>query len=368
MKNLKKAIAVTLAGTMMLGALSACGNSSTDNSAGDTDNTSAESESTSTVTASTETSADAVTLQWAYTPPADSQDESWYMSIGDRISELTDGAVTYEYYAGGALGSEKVALEGVASGTINQASISPNVVATVLPEFNALCLPYMFDSAEHFYAVISTDEYYEKMNEIANAAGMQYLGEVFYIPRTIATNTPVYTPDDANGQVIRVMDGTIYTDMMELWGFGSSVIAYGEVYTAVQQGTIDGIENSNDGNLSMTFYEVISYSTQTNHVYHGQAAFMNLEQWNALSEETQEAIHQAWTENMAEAIEVLPDLYAEQETQMEENGVELIYLTDEQRQEWIDASVPLYEQYKEVIGEEFYDWFTDLVEEKRPAE
>lgn len=368
MKNMKKIVALALAGTMVLGMLTACGgNTNQKSDATPKTDTSSAPEDTST-TNTPAASADATTLQWGFTAPANSQDEKWHMAVGDKITELTDGAVAFEYYAGGALGGEKVALEGVASGTINQASISPNVVATVLPEMNVLCLPFVFDSPEHFYNVISSDEYYEKMNEAANKVGLQYLGEDFYAPRTLATNTPVYTPADAKGQVMRVMDGTIYTDLMELWGFGSSVIAYGEVYTAIQQGVIDGIENSNDGNLAMKFYEVTDYSTQTYHVYHGQATFMNLDLWNSFDEDTQNAIHQAWTEVMGEAIVELSALYDDQEVQMQDNGVELIFLTDEQRQEWIDASQPLYDQYRDVIGADFYDWFMSVVDENRPTE
>ena len=78
--------------------------------------------------------------------------------VGDRVNENTSGAITYEYYPNGTLGNEKVTLEGVISGTINQASISPNVVATVMPEMNVLCLPFVFDSLEHYYDVVSSEE------------------------------------------------------------------------------------------------------------------------------------------------------------------------------------------------------------------
>ncbi|MDO4312013.1 MAG: TRAP transporter substrate-binding protein [Eubacteriales bacterium] len=348
-----RVISFLLTAALMVTLLAGCGKSSSS------------SENTSSETETKEETQEAITLQWGYTPPAEGEDSKLHMQIGDLVSEYTDGAVTYEYYAGGALGNEKVSLEGVVSGTINQASISPNVVATVAPEFNVLCLPFLFDDVNHFYRVISSDEYYEKMNEVANSVGLQYLGEEFFAPRTIGTLKPVYTPDDADGQILRVMDGTIYTDMMKLWGFGSSVIAYGETYTAVQQGVVDGLENSNDGNLSMKFYEVIDYSTNTYHVYHGQATFMNLDQWNALTADTQEAIKKAWKEVSAESIKKFPALYEEQAQQMRDNGVEVIDLTDEQRQTWKDASEPLYEQYRGVIGEDFYDWFMELVESQR---
>lgn len=357
MKNHTKLTALLLSAAMLLALLASCGG----------DRGSTPSDPTSSAPGHTDSGAaiDPVKLQWGYAPPANSEDEKWHMQVGDLVKEYTGGAVSYEYYPGGTLGNEKVTLEGVAAGTIHQGSISANVVATVLPEFNVLCLPFLFDDVEHFYRVISSDEYYDKMNEIANTIGMQYLGEDFYAPRTLGTKASVTTPADAKGQVLRVMDGTIYTDMMDLWGFGSSVIAYGETYTAIQQGVVDGLENSNDGNLSMKFYEVIDYSTQTYHVFHGQPTFMNLELWNSLDSDTQNAIHQAWKEACAVAIQELPELYEKQFEEMKEHNVEMIELTDAQRQEWIDASQPLYEKYRSVIGEEYYDWFVELVDAKR---
>ena len=309
---------------------------------------------------------EAMTIQWAFTPPSGSNDEKWHHVVGDRVNENTSGAITYEYYPNGTLGNEKVTLEGVISGTINQASISPNVVATVMPEMNVLCLPFVFDSLEHYYDVVSSEEYYEKMNEAANKVGMQYLGVDLAVPRNISLKgDPVIVPSDAKGQVLRVMDGTIYTDMMKLWGLGSSVISYGETYTAMQQGVIDGIENSNDGNLTMKFTEVVDNTTNTYHVYHTQATFMNLNLWNSLTAETQEAIHQAFLDTYPEVKEEMPVLAEESAQQVRDAGVEVYDLTDEQRQEWIDASQPLYEQYRSVIGEEFYDWFIDFVDSKR---
>lgn len=346
MKKFTKLMALILALLMVAGMLTACG-----------EKTPAGSEPGKTV--------DPMTLQWGYAPPANSEDEKWHKHVGNLTNQYTNGVVSYEYYPGGALGNEKVALEGVIAGTIHQASISANVVATVMPEFNALCLPFVFDDVDHFFRVITSDEYYEKVNEVANKYGMQYLGEEFCAPRTLGTQTPVRTPADSNGQVLRVMDGTIYTDMMDLWGFGSSVVSYGETYTAIQQHVVDGLENSNDGNLAMKFYEVIECSTQTYHVFHGQLAFMNLDLWNSLGADNQAAIRKAWKETCEASVKELPALYEAQYNTMKEKGVEMIDPTDAERQQWIDATKPLYEKYRGVIGEEFYDWFMALVEAKR---
>lgn len=306
-----------------------------------------------------------ITLPWGFTAPANSVDEAYNQRTADRIKEYTNGAVTIQLYPGGQLGNEKVVLEGIVSGTIEQAGLSPNVVATVIPEFNVLCLPFLFDDVAHFFRVVTSDEYFQKMNEAANAKGMQYIGVNLALPRTVATRTPVRTPADAKGQVIRVMDGTIYSDMMACWGFGSSVIAYGEVYTALQQGVVDGVENADNGNLAMKFYEQVEYSTSTYHVFHGQHVFMNLDVWNSLTPATQEAIRKAWKDVTAETAAEQVPLVPQQAKELADTGINIIELTADEKQQWIDASQPLYEKYRGVIGEEFYDWFIKLVDSHR---
>lgn len=370
MKKLSKATALLLVLVMMFALLAGCGQEnqpttqpSTQPSAAPSDNSGTEQNAEP----SNAPTQEAMTLQWGFTPPANSVDEVWHRHVGDLVTEKTNGAITFEYYPGGALGNEKVALEGVASGTINMHSISPNVIATAVPELNAVCLPFLFDSMEHYFAVISSDEYYEKMNEVCNKIGVQYIGPEYAVPRTLATNSPVRTPDEANGQVLRVMDGQIYTDMMALWGFGSSVISYGEVYTALQQGVVDGVENTNEGNYTMKFNEVYDYTTNTNHVYHAQHTLMNLDLWNSLTPETQQAFRDAMKETYAVIYDEIKDYPAEYTKLVEESGVEMIDLTDEELQAWKDASAPLYDKYRSIIGEEFYDWFMNLVDAKRPA-
>lgn len=352
MKKLSRMAVLFLAAALLITTLSGCNNSKP-------------SQPPSSEDPNNSTTSEAVTLQWAFTPPDGSTDHTWHKKVAALVNEYTDGAVSYEFYPGGILGNEKVALEGILSGTINQASISPNVVATVIPEFNVLCLPFVFDNIEHFYAVISSDEYYEKMNEAANKVGLQYLGLDYAAPRNIATKVPVYTPDDAKGQILRVMDGSIYTDMMAAWGFGSSVISYGEVYTALQQGVVDGVENSNDGNLTMKLNEVAPYATNTDHVYHSQSTFMNLDLWNSFSEEARDGIEQAWKANFEVIVDEVAGMSDEFSEKVREAGGTVIDLDEEGRQLWIDASEPLYEKYRGVIGEEFYDWFIELTEAKK---
>lgn len=308
-----------------------------------------------------------ITIQWTYPPPAGQTGDIEANIVKDDVSEKTDSKVIFDLYPGSGLGAEKIALEGVLSGTIDMVCTSPNVAATVFPELNSRCLPYLFDDVDHFWRVIGTDEYKDSVNKIVNKKGLYYLGNICSTPRCINTvSKPIYTPEDASGCKIRVMDGTIYTDLYTTWGFSTSVISFGETYTAMQQGVVDGVDVDVNGAVFMKFAEVGKYLTETNHVIHGTMAFINMDKWNTLSDENKEIVQQSFREAELESKRIFEEEYAENRPLLESDfGVTVIELNDEQKAQWKTASEPIYKKYKDIIGAEYYDWFIDFVDSKR---
>jgi len=304
---------------------------------------------------------DNITLNWGLTPAPTSGDAEIATYLAEEVNKATDGNVTFEVFPGGALGGEDTMLQGLLSGTVDMANVSPNVVATVAPEMNALCLPFVYDNLQAAANGILNDEYVAKINETLEPYGLHYLGVSYVVPRCITCNDEIHTPADCSGQVIRVMAGQIFTDIYAAWGLNSTILGWGECYTAVQQKTIDGIDGGNEPSMDMAFYEVCKYNIQTNHVNHAQMTLIGLDKWNELTEDTRAAITKVYSDNndyinefcvnhfIADSAEVVAEPY---------NMIN-IDLTDEERQAWVDASQPVYEKYEPIIGEDFYSWFMD---------
>lgn len=165
------------------------------------------------------------------------------------------------------------------------------------------------------------------------------------------------------------MDGSIFTDTYNAWGFNSTIISWGETYTAVQQGVADGIDSGNEPVIDMAFYEVSDYVIQTDAVYHAQMTLMPLDFWNSLKADSQKAILESEEENLQWIYEFSKKHWEDDTAalQAEPYNMNLIFLTPEERAEWIEASKPIYNKYIPTIGEEFWNWYSGFIAEKNAA-
>lgn len=373
----KKILALLLALTMVL-ALAACGSSpGSPGNSGDSGNpgnsgTSGNASSGTSGDTSGNGSSDAasdfdeITLNWGITPAPTSGDAESANRLAGLINEYTDGKVKVEVFPGATLGGEDVTLENLLSGTADMGNVSPNVVATVAPEMNALCLPFLYNNFDVAKSVLGDPEYTDKINEILNPYGLKYLGISYIAPRVITTNDEIHVPSDCKGQVIRVMGGQIFSDIYANWNLNTTIISWGECYTAMQQHTVDGIDGGNEPSMDMAFYEVAKYNVQLDHVYHAQMILMSMEKYNSLSEATRNALDTAAAENLTWAVQFAYDHWVDDsaEVQAEPYNMTNIYLSAEERQAWVDASQPVYEKYAPIIGDDFYNWLTGFAAEK----
>ena len=362
---MKKILAIILAAVMLF-ALAACGGGG-ETQAPSTDAPSTGEPSTeapATGEPSTEAPAgdfDEITLNWGLTPAAASGDAESAERLAGLIGDKTGGSVTVEVFPGATLGGEDVMLEGLLSGTVDMANVSPNVVATVAPEMNALCLPFLYDNFNAARSVITSEEYTAKINEVLEPYGLHYLGVSYICPRTITGNDEFHTPADCSGQVIRVMGGEIFSDIYKAWNLNTTIISWGECYTAMQQHTVDGVDGGNEPSIDMAFYEVAKYNVQLDYIYHAQMTLISTDKWNSLTPDTQAAISEAAAENLNWADDFSYDHWVEDSEAVQNDPYNMINieLTPEERQAWVDAVQPVYEKYSSIIGEDFYNWIMD---------
>ncbi len=307
-----------------------------------------------------------VTIQMTYPPSSGATSDLEMQWVRDKVLEETDGKVTFELYPGSSLATDKVALDSIMTGTLDSAGITCNAIAQTIPEFNSRCLPFCFDDAEHFWRVVSDPDYKAGVQKILDQYDLVYLGNSGNAVRGIGTVKEIHVPSDVKGMKVRIMDGNIYQDMYSLWGFGTSSIAFGEVYTAIQQGVVDGCDIDLNAMEFMAIGEVAPYYLETNQIFHGLAHIISKDAWNRLTPESQEIVMDAFAA-MEDGVsyDIWKDYYAKSQKTLDEWGVKVSYVTDEEFQTWKETSQPIYEQYKSVIGEDYYNEFMALVEKHR---
>ena len=209
--------------------------------------------------------------------------------------------------------------------------------------------PYLFESSEHAYKVLMGDLGYELFKPLEESNGIKYLGQVDLGFRSMTNNErPIYTPNDCKGLRMRTMESSICVESLSALGIDAVSMSFGELFTALQTGAVDGQENPISVIYSSRFYEVQKYLSMTEHLYPVSPILMSMQTWNSLSEE-----EQGWvSEAMAEALDWSWEESATQidtmKQELADNGMEI---NEVDKAPFIKATQVVYENYQDQYGE-----------------
>ena len=208
------------------------------------------------------------------------------------LREETNNKYGLDIYVGGQLGSDSEMVEGCLNGTYEFVLNSSGLFANISEDFNIFDLPYLFSSNEHAYAVLDGEIGQSALDSLEEY-GMVGLGYGESGFRNITSSFQINSPEDMQGMKLRTMDVPMHIEYFNLLGANATPMAMTEVFTSLQQGTIDGHENLNMGILSNRIYEVNPYVTVSEHIYTPIVYAMNADYFYSLPEEDQEAIRRA---------------------------------------------------------------------------
>ena len=206
--------------------------------------------------------------------------------FADRVN-ARDAGLTIEVLDGAQLGGERDYIEGMMLGSIQMAQVSTAPVAGFIPEFDLFSLPYLIRDTAHFEAVVS-GPVGDKYNELAEARGLKILAWFDNGYRNVFNKVrPVVTPEDMDGLKIRVMESPLMVNTVNAMGGSATPMSYSELYTALEQGVLDGGENAAGNVLNDRFYEVSGYYSLTQHFRPPGIVAISMGTWNGLTEEQQ---------------------------------------------------------------------------------
>lgn len=270
--------------------------------------------------------------------------------MADRCKEISDGELTIEIYPSGQLGSEQQCVELVQIGSLAITKVSSAVMESFTEDFQVLGLPYIFRSKEHAFKVLDG----EIGEDILRSTEPFWIrGLCFYDAgsRSFYTiDTPVRHPDDLKGLKIRVMKSITAMEMVKAQGGSPTPISWGELYTALQSGVVDGAENNPPSFYTSHHYEVCKYYSLNEHTTIPDVLIVSLKVWEKMTEQ-----ERAWLQQAAdESVEVERELWAESEKEsleiVREAGVTVIRPDKEPFAEKVE---PLLESYSD--NKKIYD-------------
>jgi tripartite ATP-independent transporter DctP family solute receptor len=298
------------------------------------------------------------------------------------VEEKTNHEIEVKHFPASQLGGERSLAEQVQAGTLEMATITTAVLSNFVPQAAVVDLPFLFPDRRTAYAVLDS-EVRDLLFRYFPAKGFMALGWTENEFRDLTNSKrPIRRPEDLKGLKIRLMESPVYLDTFRQLGVNPVPMPFPEVYNALQQGVIDGQDNPLYTSILMKFTEVNKYVTITHHILTECVQIMNLDLWNRLPDRYKKVIREAAYEvelvnrghtaqdklalSLRKKVDKAtgkvipgPSIYEEARRQ----GVQIIELTDEERQAFKDAMKPVYEKYRKIIGPEVFDAFMAKVKE-----
>jgi len=247
-------------------------------------------------------------------------------NMGKKLEAATNGRIKFQMFPGGVLGGEKEMIEQTQVGAINILRTSLGPLGPVVPEVNVFNMPFVFRNEAHMRAVIDGPIGQEILDKIsASPARMVALGWMDGGSRSLYTKKPVRKPEDLKGMKIRMMGNPLFVDTMNSMGGNGISMGYGEVFTALQTGIVDGAENNPPSYFTANHYQTgAKYYTQTNHLIIPEIFVMSKVTWDKLSKDDQALVKKFAREAQFEQRALWDKSVAEYSAKLKAAGVEFI--------------------------------------------
>lgn len=288
------------------------------------------------------------------------------------VEERSKGTMKVEVYPNSQLYKDREELEALQLGAVQMLAPSMAKFGPLgAREFELFDLPFIFPNKETLYRTMDGvvgKRLFTKL-ETKGITGLAFWDNGF---KQMSANKPMHKVADFNGMKMRIQSSKVLDAQMKALGAMPQVMAFSEVYTALQQGVVDGTENPLSNVYTQKMHEVQKHMTMSDHGYLGYAVITNKKFWDGLTADQRNLISQAMKEATVfergiaqqENDESLAKIRAAKTT-------EIYTLTETERAEWMKALVPVHKEFEDVIGkeniQEVYDIAAQVAKDAVPA-
>ena len=269
--------------------------------------------------------------------------------FAELVKKKSNGAIEVKVFPSSQLGAQKELIEGLIYGTVDMTLTGTAELGTFQPQMALFDMPFLFKDRAHAYKALDTVGM--ELGKPLEGKGIKLLGYMENGVRHMTNNVrPIKTPADMKGLKIRVMNNKVYVEMIKALGASPTPMALAELYSAMQQGTVDGQENPSAHIYTKRFYEVQKYASLTGHAYAAEPVLISLATWKKLTPAQKEIIQSAATESIAwqRALSVKED--SEFWEKIKKTGKMEVITVD--RKPFMDATQSVYKALAKTVGEE----------------
>jgi len=260
--------------------------------------------------------------------------------MAERLAELSHGTMEIQIFPNGQLGSEAQLIEQVQNGGLDMVKTSTAALEQFVPDLAVFGLPYLFRDNAHFWTVLN-GPIGRQLLTAGESRGMHGLCYYDSGSRSFYTSrTAIETPADIRGRKIRVVQSPMAMDLISTFGGAPTPIPWGDVYTALQQGMVDGAENNPPSFLSSRQYEVATHYTLDEHTSIPDMVIFSKERWDALTPQQRLWLDEAAADSVTFQRQLWQEKTAEALAALQQNGVTVVR---PDKAPFVAASASLYE-------------------------
>lgn len=280
-------------------------------------------------------------------------------NMGKKLEAATNGRIKMQMFPGAVLGQEKETVEQAQIGAIQIVRISLGVVGPVVPDVDVFNMPFVFRDIPHMRAVIDGPIGAELLDKVTNSpARLVGLGWMDGGARSLYTKKKVTTPADLKGVKVRMMGNPLFVDTMNAMGGNGISMAYGEVFSALQTGVIDGAENNPPSFFTANHYTTgTKFYAQTNHLIIPELLVMSKVAWDKLSADDKTLVRRLAREAQMEQRGLWDKSVEDYTGKLKAAGIEFVPVDQKL---FFDATAPVRAKY----GARFSDLMTRIAATK----
>ncbi|MFD0861596.1 TRAP transporter substrate-binding protein [Sungkyunkwania multivorans] len=245
--------------------------------------------------------------------------------LGERLEEKSEGKLKVRIYPSAQLGGERECLELLQIGSLDITKVSAAVLENFIPEYKVFSVPYMFRDRAHAFSVFDSEigEGLLLKGEKFRLRGLTFYdagSRSFYMKEN-----PINSPSDLVGKKIRVQKSNMAVAMVNDLGGSPTPISWGELYTALQQGVVDGAENNPPSFYTSKHYEVCKYYSLDEHTSVPDVLLIGLDTWNRLNDQERTWLKEATSQSTIAQRQLWADSEKESLAEVKKAGVQIIF-------------------------------------------
>ena len=271
-----------------------------------------------------------------------------YEKFKEIVEAKSNGRIQIEIYDSAILGSDRVTHESVQAGTLEMSSASTPNMANFNKDWMVWDLPYItsYENQQAIYDAIDNGKLGQHFIDISRKDGFEIImfSEFGYRKMT-TTNRPIRVPSDFAGLTLRTTDSPVEIAVANAIGANPVPVAWGEVFTALQQGTVNGQGNTFDLLYAAKHHEALKFAATTDHNYCMHILVMNVDYYNALPEDLQKIVKEAGQEALAWQRAITYENENKAKQRFIDSGIQVAELTAEEMEQWKKATRPVWDRF-----------------------